>query len=433
MKILLVGSGGREHAIAWKLARSRHVPNLIIAPGNAGTAALGENVPVKAMDLPGMVKLAKARGVDFVFVAPDDPLAAGMVDEMQKAGIMAFGPTAAAARIESSKVWAKQLMIRNGIPTARVDVFDNASAALSHIERAPEGSIVIKVDGLAQGKGVVVPATRQEAVAAVRSMMEELVFGNAGRRILVEERMSGPEVSVFAFVCGSFVSDEIAACDYKRVNDGDTGPNTGGMGAYSPPEFWTPELAARVRREVLEPVARAMVKEGCPFNGVLYAGLMLTSEGPRVVEFNCRLGDPEAQVILPRLESDLVDICLAMASGTLSKTAVRWGGDPHVGVVLASGGYPGKYPTGYLISGLAEAANDALIFHAGTKIGPGSEVLTNGGRVVMAVGSGKSVASARGSAYRSTAKIKFEGAHYRMDIAARSAASGSHSRQERAV
>lgn len=419
MKILVVGSGGREHAIAWKLARSRHKPQLIIAPGNAGTAALGENVPVRAMDLPGMVKLAKERRVDLVFVAPDDPLAAGTVDRMAEAGITAFGPTAAAARIESSKVWAKQLMMRHGIPTAKVDVFDAAAAALLHVERAPKGSIVIKADGLAQGKGVVVPATREEATAAVHSIMEDLTFGDAGRRVLIEERMSGPEVSVFAFVCGNHVSAEIAACDYKRVNDGDTGPNTGGIGAYSPPEFWTPELAARIRSEVLEPAARAMVSEGCPFNGVLYAGLMLTGAGPKVIEFNCRLGDPESQVILPRLETDLVDICMATVNGTLSETRVRWAGDPHVGVVLVSGGYPGKYPTGFPIFGLAEAAKDALIFHAGTKTGPGEEVLTNGGRVVMAVASGKSIASARERSYLSVAKIKFEGAHYRKDIAAR--------------
>jgi len=431
VKILVVGSGGREHAIAWKLARSRHRPQLIIAPGNAGTTALGENVPVRAMDLPGMVKLAKERRVDLVFVAPDDPLAAGMVDRMNEAGIPAFGPTKDAARIESSKVWAKQLMMRHSIPTASFQTFDNVDEAQEYAKSKPEGSVVVKADGLTAGKGVIISETRSGTADAISAMMVDHVMGDAGNRILVEERMAGPEVSVFAFVCGSYVSAEVAACDYKRVNDGDTGPNTGGMGAYSPPEFWTPELAARVRRETLEPAARAMVKEGCPFNGVLYAGLMLTGAGPKVIEFNCRLGDPEAQVILPRLETDLVDICMATANGTLSETPVRWGGDPHVGVVLVSGGYPGKYPTGFPISGLAEAAKEAIIFHAGTKTGPGGEVITNGGRVVMTVASGKSIASARDSAYLSAAKIKFEGAHYRRDIAARAAADESLSRRER--
>jgi phosphoribosylamine--glycine ligase len=371
------------------------------------------------MDLPGMVALASERRVDLAFVSPDDPLAAGMVDRMEGAGIAAFGPTAAAARIESSKVWAKRLMMRYGIPTAEAEVFDNAGAALRYVEHAPEGGIVIKADGLAQGKGVIVPDTRREAAAGVRSMMEEGAFGDAGRVILVEERMRGTELSVFAFLAGDYVSPEVAACDYKRVLDGDRGPNTGGMGAYSPPEFWTPDLAARVRREVLEPAARALVSEGCPFNGVLYAGLMLTQEGPKVVEFNSRLGDPEAQVTLPLLDADLVDVCQATIDGRLSRVPMRWGAAPHVGVVMASAGYPGSYKTGFPVSGLAEAADGALVFHAGTKAGPAGEILTNGGRVLMAVASGKDMAEARRRAYEAISKITFEGAQYRRDIAER--------------
>jgi phosphoribosylamine--glycine ligase len=421
LRILVVGSGGREHAIAWKLAQSAHKPSLLIAPGNAGTAALGENVPVKTMDLDGMAAVAKQRRVDLVFVGPDDPLAAGMVDRMESAGMRAFGPTAAAAHIESSKAWAKLLMLRHAIPTARAEVFDDAAAALRHVERAPEGGLVIKADGLSQGKGVVVASTRAEASAAVRAMMEERVFGDAGRTVLVEERMSGVEVSVFAFVSGECVSAEVAACDYKRANDGDEGLNTGGMGAYSPPEFWTPELAALVRQQVLEPAARAMASAGCPFTGVLYAGLMLTPDGPKVVEFNSRLGDPEAQVILPRLASDLVDICLASVDGRLPGTGVRWEGPPYTGVVMASGGYPGKYQTGLPISGLGHASEDALIFHAGTKLGPGGQVLTNGGRVLLAAASGADLAEARARAYRAVSKITFNGAHFRTDIAARAA------------
>ena len=419
LRILVVGSGGREHAIAWKLAQSRHQPDLIIAPGNAGTAALGENVPVSAIDLEGMVALAKERHVDLVVIGPEAPLAAGLADRLREAGARVFGPSAAAAKIESSKVWAKQLMARHGMPTAPARSFDDPEKARAYAASRPEGSVVIKADGLAAGKGVVIPQTRAETFSAIDSLMISQAAGDAGKKVLIEERLSGPEVSVFAFVCGESVSAEIAACDYKRVNDGDQGPNTGGMGSYTPPEFWTPELAARVRSRILIPAARAMVQEGCPFNGVLYAGLMLTDEGPKVIEFNCRLGDPEAEVVLPRLSSDLVDVCMAIADSQPGKAPVKWDERAHVGVVMASGGYPGKYQNGFPVTGLEEASKDAVVFHAGTKHVPEDQVLTNGGRVLVAVGAGQNVAEAREKAYSAVSKISFEGAHYRRDIAER--------------
>ncbi len=419
MKILVVGSGGREHVIAWKLAQSRHRPQLFIAPGNAGTASLGENIPVKAMDLDGMVAAAKQRRADLVFVAPDDPLGAGMVDRMMNAGVRAFGPTAAAARIESSKVWAKQLLLKYRMPTAHAEFFDDPARAVLYEASRPPGSVVIKADGLAAGKGVFLPETYGDATETIEALLGRHSLGRAGDRILIEDRMYGPEVSVFAFVCGESVSAEVAACDYKRAHDDDIGPNTGGMGACSPPEFWTTELAARVRSEILIPAAAAMVNEGCSFKGVLFAGLMLTADGPKVVEFNARLGDPEAQVILPRLETDLVDICEAVIDGTLSRIPVRWGGRPHVGVVMASGGYPGKYQTGYPVTGINEAAKGALIFHAGTATSAGGQVTTNGGRVLTAVASADTIGGARRSAYNAVASISFTDAYYRHDIATR--------------
>ncbi len=417
MNILIVGSGGREHAVAWKLAQSRHRPTLFAAPGNAGTAQLSTNLPVKALDLDGMVAAARKHEIDLVFVAPDDPLAAGLVDRLTQAGIRAFGPTRAAARIESSKTWAKRLMQIYGIPTARAESFSDEPSALKYAESLPQGSVVVKADGLTAGKGVLVPPPGLSNAAAVRQIVSQY-----GPQILIEEKLSGPEFSVFAFISGETVSAEIAACDYKRVGDSDTGPNTGGMGAYSPPEFWTPSLARRVRAEVLLPTAMAMVSEGCPFKGVLYAGLMLTSSGPKIIEFNSRLGDPEAQVILPRLESDLVDTCNAVIDDMLASTPVKWGGDPRVGVVMASGGYPGTYSTGFDITGIEVVDDGSLVFHAGTKTDPDGRLLTNGGRVLMVVSSGRDIASARSLSYRNASKISFRGAQYRSDIAARAVA-----------
>ena len=416
MKTLLIGNGAREHAIAWKLTQSPLVSELLIAPGNAGTAALGRNVPVGAEDVDGLLNLAQREGVEFTVVGPEAPLAAGIVDRFQEAGALIFGPTAAAARIESSKSFAKDLMLRSGIPTARAEAFTDYGEALEYLAAAP-APIVVKADGLAAGKGVVVAATRDDARDALRRQMVEREFGDAGRRVLIEEYLEGGEISVFAFVDGEQVSELASACDYKRALDGDEGPNTGGMGAYSPPAAWNEELEREVRERVMLPAARALVSLGSPFRGALYGGLMLTSDGPKVVEFNCRLGDPEAQVVLPRLKTDLAAIMIDTVTGKLDGLSLEWDERPCVGVVLASGGYPGAYRTGREIRGLDGLGEDNLVFHAGTRLDDDT-VETDGGRVLTVCALGEDLAEARERAYESAAHISFDGAQFRRDIAA---------------
>ena len=419
MKILVVGSGAREHALVWKLRQSNTSNQLFVTPGNPGAGELAGRFDVPDGDIPGIVDLARAIEAELVVIGPEAPLAAGLADALEQAGISAFGPNAAAAQIESSKDWAKGLMQRHGIPTARAESFSSQDKALKYVKTLADGSYVVKADGLAAGKGVVVPETFEEARQAVIGFLGEHEPGVSSSTILIEERLFGTEVSVFAFIDGETVSAEIAACDYKRVGDGDTGPNTGGMGAYSPPEFWNADLADRTRREILAPTARAMVAEGCPYRGVLYAGLMVTAEGPKVIEFNCRFGDPEAQVILPRLTTDLATICRATADRRLPDVEVTWGGPPHVCVVMASGGYPEHYETGFPIDGIAQPASAGIVFHAGTGTGPSGEVVTAGGRVLSAVGSGQSMREAREQAYKLASGISFDGAHFRTDIAER--------------
>ncbi len=422
MKILVVGPGAREHALVWKLRQSNTSNQLYVTPGNPGAGALAERSDVPDSDIPGIVDLARKIAADLVVIGPEAPLAAGLADELERAGITAFGPTADAARIESSKDWAKGLIRRHGVPTARAESFSSPEEALKHAKSLSDGSYVIKADGLAAGKGVVVPETFEEAQQAITGFLGDQQFGST---LLVEERLFGTEVSVFAFVDGETVSAEIAACDYKRVGDGDVGPNTGGMGAYSPTEFSQPDLIARVRREILGPTARGMAAEGCPYRGVLYAGLMVTADGPKVIEFNSRFGDPEAQVILPRLTTDLATVCLATAEGRLADVEVTWGGPPHVCVVMASGGYPEHYDTGVPISGIEQPESAGLIFHAGTGNGPTGDIVTAGGRVLSAVGSGQTLREARDRAYELASRISFEGAHYRTDVAERAVAGPS--------
>lgn len=424
MKVLVVGNGGREHALAWKLVQSPIVDQVLIAPGNAGTAQIGENVPVAAEDIDGLLELAKDREIDLTIVGPEAPMVEGIADRFIADGLKIFAPTAAAARLEGSKSWAKDLMARHKIPTAKAKKFTDSEEAITFVNSLPEASYVIKADGLAAGKGVLLPDTHQEATNALVSMIDGNAFGQAGSSLLIEDRISGPEVSVFAFVQGDHVSSEVAACDYKRVDDGDEGPNTGGMGAYTPPEFWTDALATQIRQEILEPTARAMVAEGCSFSGVIYAGLMLTADGPRVIEFNTRFGDPECEVLMPRLKTDLAEVCLAVADGRLPETEVDWGDAAQVCVVQVSGGYPGKYPKGLPISGLDESTDD-LVFHAGTSIDANGDVVTSGGRVLVTVGSGADVTEARDAAYADVEKISFEGAHYRKDIAERAVSAGA--------
>ena len=418
MKVLVVGGGAREHAIAWKLSSSPLVDELYVAPGNAGTAAVAENVPVGDTDLDGLVRSARELGVDVTVVGPEVPLAMGIVDRFQAEDLRIFGPTAAAARIESSKVFAKELMVRHGIPTGRAEVFESYDDAARFVRRLSP-PLVVKADGLAAGKGVTVARTADEALLALRECMVDRVFGESGERVLVEEWLTGLEVSVFAFVDGESVSPLAAACDYKRAHDGDRGPNTGGMGAYSPPVFWNDALERDIREKVMLPVARALAWEDSPFSGILYGGLMLTEDGPKVIEFNCRIGDPEAQVLLARLHTDLASIILATLDGKLSETPIEWSDDACVGVVVAPGGYPGPYVTGLPIAGLSEAAAFGEVFHAGTRASDSgsAEAVTAGGRVLTVVGTGRSLAEAKERAYGGAAKVSFDGAFYRTDIA----------------
>ena len=419
MRVLVIGSGSREHAIAWALGRSPSVSEVIVAPGNAGTRGIAQNAPIAAEDIDALLAFARQNDVDFTVVGPEAPLALGIVDRFQQAGSPIFGPTQAAARIESSKAFAKRLMVDNGVPTAAFQAFTDYDAARGYVERSAT-PLVVKADGLAAGKGVTVVNTKSEAFSALHAAMVERQFGDAGNCVIVEERMQGQEVSVFAFVDGGYVSPMVAACDYKRAGDGDAGPNTGGMGSYSPPatQHWNAEIEALVRKRIMLPVANALAAQGCPYRGVLYLGMMLTADGPKALEFNCRLGDPETQVILPRLKTDLAQIMLATARGELAGLNIDWDDRACVGVVMASAGYPGAYATGYPISGLPDVREPAIVFQAGTRASDNGDTLTHGGRVLTVAALGDDLAAARAAAYANIARIHFEGAFYRSDIAA---------------
>ena len=423
MTVLIVGEGAREHAIAWKAASSPHKPRILTAPGNAGTAQLGANFDVSAGDIEGLIALAQEESADLTIIGPEVPLAAGIVDRFQEEGLRVFGPTRAAARIESSKSFAKDVMDAAKVPTASAEVFHNVASAIEYVESATP-PFVVKADGLAAGKGVIMSDTAESAVGALNSMFVSRDFGSAGDTVLIEEWLQGQEVSVFAFVDGPYVSEMTAACDYKRAKDGDLGLNTGGMGSYSPPPFWDEELDKRVRTEIMEPVAERMTELGCPFRGILYAGLMITEDGPKVIEFNCRMGDPEAQVVIPRLKSDLVELAWCAAEGNLSERRVEWSDDSWVGVVQASDGYPGEYETGYEICGLSDVSDDCIVFHAGTKLcevlesDQNDKIMTSGGRVLTVASRGNTIGDARRSAYESVNGIQFSNVYYRHDIAA---------------
>ncbi len=427
MKVLVVGSGAREHAMVWKLKRSPRVSDLFVAPGNAGTAKIATNLHADPLDFEGLAHAIRRHLIELVVVGPEAPLAAGIVDFFTARGVPVFGPSMSASAIEASKAFAKDLMQIAGIPTAESRTFDSYAEARKYVESLKEPPVV-KADGLASGKGVTVAASKEEALQAVHEAMEAKVFGEAGKRVVVEERLEGKEASVFAFTDGKTVMTTVPACDYKRVFDADKGPNTGGMGSYSPPEFFNERLAEEARVHVLERTVAAMAKQGRPYKGVLYAGLMVNKNSIKVLEFNCRLGDPETQVILPRLESDLLDIIEAVVEGRLEQVNARWSAEPCVGVVLASGGYPGSYKKGIPIQGLADVDRDVMVFHAGTKL-VGSETVTDGGRVLTVVARGKSMADAAAKAYDNARRIHFEGAHYRKDIARRAIgqySQGSH-------
>ena len=415
MKVLVVGGGGREHAIVWALSKSPKVKELYCAPGNGGIASLATCVPIKATDVDAMVDWCAAHEMDFVVVAPDDPLALGMVDALEANGIPAFGPRKNAAVIEASKVFSKGLMAKYHIPTARYETFTELEPALDYIRRqgAP---IVVKADGLALGKGVVVARTVSEAEEAARSMMADGKFGAAGSKVVIEECMTGPEVTVLCFADGEHLVPMPSSRDHKRALDGDRGPNTGGMGAISPAPGYTPEVARRCMEEIFLPTMAALKAEGRPFQGVLYFGLMLTPDGPKVVEYNARFGDPECQAVLSLLDTDLMDIFLACHDGTLDKLEIRWKASAACCLVLASGGYPGHYQTGYPITGLKEAGETAVVFHAGTKRAEDGRILTSGGRVLGVTAVGPELESAITCAYHSAKHISFTDLHFRTDI-----------------
>ncbi|MDR1821938.1 MAG: phosphoribosylamine--glycine ligase [Oscillospiraceae bacterium] len=414
MKVLVIGGGGREHAICRKLAQSPHVTELLCAPGNGGISEIAECVPIAAADIHKIVELAASSAVDFVVVAPDDPLALGLVDELENAGIPAFGPRKNAAIIESSKIFSKNLMKKYGIPTADFQSFTEIASAIAFI-REKGAPIVVKADGLALGKGVVVAQTEDEAIAAVRGMMEDGRFGKAGASVVIEECLSGTEVTVLAFCDGKTVVPMVSSKDHKRVFDGDRGPNTGGMGAIAPAPLYTPELARICEERIFKPTIDALNSEGRPFSGVIYFGLMLTDKGPCVIEYNARFGDPEAQSVLELLDTDLFEVFRAVREGRLAETPIKWKSGSAACVVMASGGYPGDYAKGKPISGLSDVPDGVFVYHAGTKSENG-QYTTNGGRVLGVTATGAALDDALGLAYSGVKAINFENAHYRRDI-----------------
>jgi phosphoribosylamine--glycine ligase len=424
MNVLVVGSGGREHALAWKLARSPRAGTIFCAPGNPGTRALGTNVPIPATDRAALVDFALREKVGLVVVGPDDPLAAGLVDELRAAGLRAFGPTRAGARFEWSKIFAKEFMRRHGIPTAESRQFFDAAEARAHCDAAGY-PLVIKADGLALGKGVIIARDRVEALAAVEAIMVRKQFGEAGAGVVIEEFLEGEECSIHALIDGRDFLLFPGAQDHKAIFDGDRGPNTGGMGTCSPVPALDAAMLDRVEREVLRPFMAGIREEGIPFSGLLFPGLMLTAKGPKVLEFNCRFGDPETQSLVRRLDSDLLDLLEATADGRLGEATARWSGDAAVCVVMASSGYPGDYRKGDAISGIEEAESHpgVVVFQAGTKETAGG-LVTAGGRVLGVTALAADLARAREAAYGAVSVIRFEGAQFRADIGARSLAKG---------
>ena len=417
MKILVVGSGAREHVLAWKCMQSDLTDRVYCAPGNGGSGGMARNVPIQADDVAGLVAFAKREKIGLAVLGPEAAVAAGVGDALRDAGFPVFGPNRAPGRIETSKAFAKDLMRSAGIPTADHGTFTEPRAALAFARRY-DGRVAVKADGLAMGKGVIVCGALDQAEAALDQMLVKGTFGRAGSTVVVEERLQGPELSAFGVTDGTRLIPLAPARDFKRAREGDQGPNTGGMGAYSPPAGVSDELAEEVNRRVLEPAVKALAAQGMEYRGALYAGLMLTADGVRVIEFNARFGDPEAQVVLPRLESDLVTLMLAAAKGDLgSHPDLRWSPRAAVGVVVASGGYPDAYETGFPVEGLTSIPPGVMIFHAGTRYVPGRGLVTSGGRVVTSVGLGDTVDAARMTALSGAVRVRFAGAYFRSDIA----------------
>jgi len=417
MNVLLVGNGGREHAIAWKIAQSKKLKKLYIAPGNPGTSKYGTNVDIAADDIENLVNFAKNNDINFAIIGPEDPLAAGIVDKLEQANIKTFGPSGQAAQLEADKVFAKQIMRSNSIPTAESRTFDNFNDAKAYIASRDE-AVVIKAAGLAKGKGVFVCDEPSDGILAAEKIMKDNIFGDAGTQILVEDKLLGQEASILALVDGKNIYVLESSQDHKAIGDGDTGPNTGGMGAYSPAPIVTDKLMKQITREVLVPTVDGMNRNETPYKGVLYAGIMITQGGPRVLEFNVRFGDPETQPILARLKSDLLEAMEAVCDGRLDEITLEWDSLPSICVVMASGGYPDKYKNGKVITGIEEAEQmkDVKVFHAGTTMN-GKDLVTNGGRVLGVTALGKDIADAQKNAYAAVEKISFEKAYWRTDIA----------------
>ena len=416
MKVLVVGGGGREHALIRKIKESERVSNVYCCPGNGGISYDAQCFPVSATDIPGVVELAKKLAADLVVVAPDDPLVAGMVDALNAEGFATFGPNAAAAIIEGSKVFSKNLMLKYNIPTAEYKVFDNPCDVLTYIKEKNEFPAVIKADGLALGKGVIIPENLEEAEKGVHEIMEDKIFGESGNHVVVEEFLTGPEVSVLAFTDGKCVKPMVSSMDHKRALDGDKGLNTGGMGTVSPNPYYTADIAKECMEKIFLPTIDAMNKEGRTFKGCLYFGLMLTPKGPKVIEYNCRFGDPETQVVLPRLKTDIIDIFEAINSGTLAELDIEWADEACACVIAASGGYPKSYPKGIEITGLENGQKDGVIvYHAGTAIKDG-KLVTSGGRVLGVTALGSDLQQALDKAYSALDEIHFDNMHFRHDI-----------------
>ncbi len=416
MKVLVIGNGAREHALAWKLAASARVTELFAMPGNPGTAEVADNVAIDPMNFPAVEKFAREKKIDLVVIGPEDPLAAGLTDRLQAAGLKVFGPNQEGARIEADKWFAKELMRQQSIPTAEARTFTDPDAADEYVNMRDE-PMVVKAAGLAKGKGVRVCYRTPDTLAAIDQIMRKKAFGEAGSRVVIEELLSGPECSIQAFIDRKNIYVMETSQDHKAVDDGDTGPMTGGMGAYSPTPVVTDEILSQIEREILVPAVDGLNREGIDYRGVLYAGLMITQHGAKVLEFNCRFGDPETQPLMMRLQSDLAEVMLAVADGKLDQVELKWDPRPAMSVVAASGGYPGKFKTGLPITGIADAdaMRDVKVFQGGTKA-VGKQIVTDGGRVLSVTALGNTIADAKKRAYEAMSKIKFEGMHFRKDI-----------------
>jgi phosphoribosylamine--glycine ligase len=424
MRVLVIGGGAREHALCWAVNRSPHLTKLYCAPGNGGTAAVAENVALDLKNLPACADWASANAIDLVIVGPENHLADGIADALGARGLRVFGPSANAARIESSKAFAKRLMVAADVPTPHAEIFEDYDAARGYLDRYETTGgaypLIVKADGLAAGKGVVKAETGQEARTTLEDFMVKRTLGDAGKVVLIEQCLTGTELSLFVLCDGKRVYPLAPACDYKRALDDDRGGNTGGMGAYSPPAFADPALFAKIETTIVRPVVQTLATQGTPFRGLLYAGLMITDRGPQVIEFNARFGDPETQVVLPRLESDLLELCAAVADGALDRIpAPTWSAEATCGVVVAARGYPGDYQKGFPISGLETLDPEIIVFHAGTARAPDGQIVTSGGRVLTLVARGATVAEARARVYANIGRVGFEGARWRTDIAAR--------------